>query len=190
MFEHIVTHFNEQIDVASMNTESLTPFIAEAAILLAHTLNLGTVFSCTGADNFVAGFEINRLLLSLNTDTRPSLPSVFLNLNQLNIARQNSHALSSQLQHLANSNDLLIIFSLTGNEDELQHCLQDSQTADLPCLLIAPGNSPIAQALGDKGSLIPLPDIKQQSLIQLQVSLAHLLIELAEINLFGSTENP
>ncbi|MCK5880787.1 MAG: hypothetical protein KAG18_02860 [Sinobacterium sp.] len=189
MFEHIVTHFNEQIDTASMNTESLTPFIAESATLLAQTLAQGSIYSCTSCDNFVAGFELNRLLLSLNSDVRPSLPSIFLNLNQLNIGRNNSQALASQLQHLAKPSDLLIIFSLSGNEPELSSCLADSQELNLPCLLIAPNNSPLTQLLSDKDSLIPLPELKQKSLIQLQVSLAHLLIELAEFSLFGIVEN-
>lgn len=171
-----------------MNTESLTPFIAECAILLAQTLNQGSIYSCTSCDNFVAGFELNRLLLSLNSDERPSLPSIFLNLNQLNIGRNNPYSLSSQLQHLAKPNDLLVIFSLTGKEEELAHCLTDSQQLNLPCLLIAPNNSPLTQLLEDKDSLIPLPELKQKPQIQLQLSLAHLLIELAEFNLFGITE--
>lgn len=189
MFEHIVTHFNEQIDTASMNTESLTPFIAEGAMLLAQTLTQGSIFSCTGSENFVAGFELNRLLLSLNNDKRPSLPSIFLNLNQINIGRNNSSALSSQFQHLAKAEDLLVIFSLTGQEEELIECLKESASLELPCLLIAPNNSLLRQLLTAKDSLIPLPDLKQKSLIQLQVSLAHLLIELVEFNLFGITEN-
>ncbi len=188
MFEHIVTHFNEQINTASMSTESLTPSIAESATLLAQTLNQGSIFSCTTCENFIAGFEINRLLLSLNSDSRPSLPSIFLNLNQINIGRNNPQSLSSQLQHLAKPNDLLIIFALTGKEEELAYCLQESFQLQLPCLLIAPKNSPITQLLSSKDSLIPLPELKQKPLIQLQVSLAHLLIELAEFNLFGITE--
>ena len=188
VFEHIVTHFNDQIDTASMNTESLTPFIAESAMLLSQTLNQGSIYCCTASDNFVAGFELNRLLLSLNNESRPSLPSIFLNLNQLNIANNNVNALSAQLQHLSNCNDLLVIFSVNGEEQELSQCLKDSQKLNLPCLLIAPNNSPISQLTHDKDSFIPLPELKQKSLIQLQVSLSHLLIELAELTLFGITE--
>ena len=184
MFEQIVTHFNEQIDIASMNTESLTPYIAEAATLLASKLGQGCIYIVCSDQAFSAGFELNRLLLGLNNDMRPSFPSIFLNNNQAGLGKVGDDCFAKVLPYLAKQEDVMVIYATSGKEKSLQQAAEEAINSGLSCLYIGP-NSQLSQYIQKTGSVINLPELKPNQSLQLQVSLTHLLIDLSEIALFG-----
>ena len=184
MFEYIVNHFNRQIDTAAINTESLTPMIAEAATLLASKLGQGCVFGVSSNQAFAAGFELNRLLLNLHSQQRPSLPSVSLNSNQFGHA-QTIDSYAQALAHMLKHEDMLVIFSSSGEEKPLLALAELSQNNNVSCLYIGPNGS-ITKLLDQSSSQIIIPNMTANNLLQLQISLTHLLVELAEISLFGA----
>jgi len=192
VFEYIVNHFNEQIDIASINTESLTPYIAEAAHLLAQTLTQGSAYTCTNSTHFAAGFEFNRLLIDTANGFRPSLPSLFLNQNLAGL-RSPTYDLSQQLIHLAKPSDILVVFASEEDGIQLQQCLLEAKNLNLSCLLIAPEHSELYQKFiqqnHSNASVIPLPQTSAKHCAQLQFSLAHLLVELVNLILFGQAHS-
>ncbi len=187
MFEQIVTHFNEQIDIASVNTEDLTPYIAEAGTLITQKLTQGSVFIACDSDTFSSGHELNRQLLQLDTAEHPSLPSTFLNLNTLGLQGSQDQCLSSQLAHLASPNDILIAFTSSSPNKTIEHCLNEAQAMSLPTLLITPANNPLLQSLTQTDSAIPLPLVAKTAELQLHFSLAILLSTLIQTSLFGQS---
>lgn len=189
MFEQIITHFNDQIETTSINTEDLTPYIAEAANLLLQSLSKGTIFSACSSECFTIGLEFNQLLLGLEQKDRPSLPSHFLNLSTLGLQQQHEQWFSEQLAHQAKSTDLLVIFCSNQAEKSIANCLTEANRIGLSTLLICPANNPLLSSISLQDSAVPLPLTNKKSERILQFSLSHLLVELVEHSLFGLSDH-
>ena len=187
VFEQIVTHFNEQIEIASVNTEDLTPYIAEAATLLTQRLTSGSLFIGCDDATFSSGYELNKRLLQLNQPDIPTLPCNFLNLNTLGLQSNSEQWLASQLAHLASDQDILLLFSSSEPSAAIANCLKEAQAQQLPTLLITPANNALLQQLGNQDSAIPLPILSTSSELQLHYSLSLLLSSLIHQSLFGQS---
>lgn len=184
IFETIVNHLNEHIDATSSSIESLTPYIAEAAHLCAHTL-------LTGNKIFTAGNKFNQAIISqlcINLQVnsavdRPSLPIMNLEANLSSFSLASSH--EQQLQTFANKGDLFIAISDNGKEEELINAVSTAKQNALNIILINAGqNRKLPELIPDEMVIIQLPELSTKQAASLQFLIVQLLSELIELQLF------
>ena len=189
IFEAIVNYFNEHIDNVSGSIETLTPYLAEAANLMSHTLIQNQkILTVSSPICFSAGHQFNTNLLSHTQLLRPALPSIFLNhANIANAACQSPETLfSQQVSALGHKGDLLFLLSSSGNEQALLNCIDSALQRQMNIISINTGeaqeialNTPKDQVHIKLSSHTPM----QASNIQFLVS--QLLSDLVEQQLFG-----
>ncbi|HEY9032711.1 MAG TPA: SIS domain-containing protein [Pseudomonadales bacterium] len=193
IFENIINGFNGYIDAISGNTEPLTPHLAEAAHLMAHTLlEERKIFCCTSGHAFAAGQQFCANLGNSQNLQRPGLPTVFLgNSQQHTLAmidqQQSGSIYARQIQALGQPGDLLFVIATSGQEKPLLQAVQTAGEQQIACIAMAGGPHPdIHNALCSQSVNIPLRCESYGQLQAMQFLAVCLLGDLVEQLLFGT----
>lgn len=192
IFETIINHFNGQTDAISGHTEAITPYIAEAAHLFAHTLLEGHKILCCGAGKNTAIAQHFCAELDGLNPHRPALPCILLG-GQQNLAaaidnEEQNDFLARQINALGQEGDTLLLLSHSGQEKSLIKAIETANSRKLSLVIINSGNADIAlHASGNVVSigLRQLPGIES---LNLQFLIITMLTDLIEQLLFGNLE--
>lgn len=188
IFEVIVNHFNEDIDVTSRHIESLTPYIAEAAHLIHQTvLDDGKIYCATAPNAYAAGKQFCQLMSHSANFDRPALPAISLaDICQGSGTASSPDNLSRQITALGQKSDLLIAISSAGNETELLACIESAHDREMPVIALSAGQaSDVNQALLSSDVLMSTPGLNPLQTAQLQFLIIQVFADLLEQLLFG-----
>jgi|SRR5690554_5869437 len=194
IFETIINHYNSQIDAISRHTEVLTPYIAEAAHLLAHTLQEdGKILCAAAGHNYAIAQHVCNQLDSLSQH-RPALPCVLLGNSQGMAAaidqdeEQTQHYYARQVSALGQAGDTLLVLAHSGQEKNLIHAIQAANHRGLSILLINSSDHCLASIANANHVSIDLNEVDKAQALSLQFITLTLLVELTEQLLFGHIE--
>src|SRR5690554_6736535 len=194
IFEVIINHYDSQIDAISRHTKALTPYIAEAAHLLAHTLHEeGKLLCAATGNNYAAALHFCNEFDSLNQH-RPALPCVLLGNSQGMIAamdqdnEQIEDYYARQINALGQAGDVFVALSHTGQEKSLIHAIQAANSRDLSVLIINSSEYSLAPIANPNHVSIDLHAVDRTQAINLQFITLSLLVNLTEQLLFGQIE--
>lgn len=181
IFESIVKQLNEHSEQVSSNTENLIPYLAEAAHLAAHTILQDKKILTLASHNCQAinlQFCLN-LLGEMNLE-RPSLPVI-------NLASQHQHdeSYAKHIQAIAAQEDLLIVFSQTGDESYLANAIEAAKACQMQVILLSAQKDELHKMLNDDMVSIFFTQTDCQQIISLQFIITQLLSELIEQQLFS-----
>lgn len=193
IFEAIINHYNNQLDVISQHTESLTPYIAEAAYLLNQTfLEDGKILCASSTSAHPIAMHFCQLLDGQHHQ-RPALPHIFLAQNQQpqfdlspDLAQ---HLYARQINALAKPQDTLVLFANQGQEANLVHAIEAANQIGMNTILINNGDYNLAHHIQCNHVVIQLQAAIEPLHAQaLQFLTASLLASLLEQLLFGVLE--
>lgn len=193
IFEAIINHYNNQLDVISQHTEPLTPYIAEAAYLLNQTfLEDGKILCASSTSAHPIAMHFCQLLDGQHHQ-RPALPHLFLAQNQqaqLDISAELFQQLyARQINALAKPQDTLVLFASHGQEASLIHAIEAANQIGMNIILIGSGDFSLAHHIQSNHVVIqlqaPIESLHAQAL---QFLTASLLANLLEQLLFGVLE--
>jgi len=194
IFEIIINHYNSQIDAISRHTEALTPYIAEAAHLLAHTLQEdGKILCAAAGHNYAIAQHACNELDSLNQH-RPALPCILLGNSQGMAAaidqdeEQVQQYYARQVSALGQAGDTLLVLAHSGQETSLIHAIQAANSRGLSVLIINSSEQSLAPVANPNHVSIDLHSVDKAQALSLQFITLTLLIELTEQLLFGTIE--
>lgn len=193
IFESIVNHFNDHLDITSRNIESLTPHIAEATHLFTEALLADKkIFCCTSGDSFAAGHQFCHNLLNNTGLQRPGLPALFLGSDSNSmLSMLNNHTaddiFSRKILALGNKDDVLLVISSAGNEQSLIHALAAAMEKQMPIVaLISSQHADLISKISDSNVIIAIQSDTIQKIIPIQYLVSILLAALIEQQLFGA----
>lgn len=189
IFESIVTAFNEHTECTSRCIEEVTPFIAEAAHLAAHTLLAqGKIFCAASGKNQALSQQFCQNLLQHIHYERPSLPAINLEANSSSLVSLKNEAhdnYARQLQALANSDDLLVIISTAKNDKSLKKALRCAKENQLQVIILHCGLNPrFASLITDDMVNLEIPASSKFQALSLQFLIIQILSDLIEKQLF------
>ncbi|NRB39821.1 MAG: SIS domain-containing protein [Pseudomonadales bacterium] len=192
IFEAIVNQFNAHIDASSRSIDSLTPYIAEAANLLNHTLIDDKKIICAAAPNSFAAGQLfcHNLLGNVNFE-RPALPAIFLNNSNTAAAAlgnaDSSQIHATQVSALGQAGDLLLILSFNGDEIPLLNAIDAAIRRGMKIITISSGEGNHIATRTPKDQVhIPMNGFTPLQSINLHFLLAQMLSDLVEQQLFGN----
>lgn len=192
IFETIINHFNGQMDAISGHTEALTPYIAEAAHLLAHTLLEGNkILCCSAGSSFAIAQHFCSELDSLNSQ-RPALPCILLGNSQSLAAamdqEEHHQYYSRQLNALGQSGDTVLLLSQSGQEKSLLHAIQTANSRALSLIIINSGSHDLSATATGNHVNISLRNLSKAQSLAMQFLTISTLADLTEQLLFGNLE--
>lgn len=192
IFEAIVNHFNEHLDASSRSIETLTPYIAEAAHLFAHTLlEDKKVLCCTSGTALAVGSQFCNNLLGTTGLDRPSLPVQFLGANTANTlalldSNQANESYARQIHAFGQPGDLLFIISSDNRENALIQAIAAAKERQLHLVSLTCGDaSDIPALISNEHVNIPLLGVSHGQALSLQFVIVQMLSDLIEQQLFG-----
>lgn len=189
MQEHIRQLFSENIQTMIATGESLSGPLENAALMIVQTLiNGGKVICCgEGAAAALAG-HFSQLLLDQFETERPCLPAFALQADNSNLRPQNQpnhDYLSRQVRALANSQDVLVVISLTGSEQSLIKAVEAALTNDMKVIALTVDNaSELSGLLNQQDVELKVPVHRSARIFECYTFLLHCLCELIDSSLF------
>lgn len=189
MQEHIRQLFSENIQTMIATGESVSGPLENAALMIVQTLiNGGKVVCCgEGAAAALAG-HFSQLLLDQFETERPCLPAFALQPDNSNLRpknRPNHDYLSRQVRALANSQDVLVVISLTGSEQSLIKAVEAALTNDMKIIALTVDNaSELSGLLNQQDVELKVPVHRSARIFECYTFLLHCLCELIDTTLF------
>lgn len=194
IFENIINGFNSYIDAISGNTEPLTPYLAEAAHLITHTLlEDNKILCCSSGPAFAIGQQFCANLANSPKLQRPGFPAVFLGASQqhaITMIDQNqpNNIYARQVQALGREGDLLLVVASSGQEKPLLQALQAATECDMPAIVLCGGNyADVNNAMCSHSVAIPLRCQDADQTLAMQFMTVNLLTDLVEQLMFGTS---
>ena len=193
LFEAIVNQFNAHLDATSRSIEALTPHIAEAVHLLIETLTEDRKILCCTSDHAIAaGSQFCNLLQSSPNFDRPSLPAILLEAKNVISLMENSavdETFARQINAFANTRDLLLVISSSGNEPALLQAVDAAISKNMHIIALTGGDhSGLSDRIPSTEVNIPVTGLSSSQTTGIQFILAQMLSELIEQQLFGSAD--
>ncbi len=189
--EHINTNFKGCIDTITSAAETLTEDVAKAAEILVLALHskhkilaCGNGGSASQAMHFVAEL-VNRFKIE-----RPGLPAIALNVDMATItAIANDYSyeevFSRQVMALSSPGDILLVFSTSGDSQNVVNAVYEAHTSDMKVIALTGGDGgELTQALNENDLELRAPSFNTPRIQELHLLLLHCLCELIEENLF------
>lgn len=162
--QRIIEQFVNSIESAQQTVSELTPYIEEACSAIVETLLAdGKIMTC---GNGLAGLEAQRLatvLVNRFERDRPSLPAFSLTTDTIThtaIAStyQFNQVYAKQLEALGNSNDTLVIFSVSGRSANLVNAVTTAHDKGMRVIaLTARDGGNVASVLTDSDIELRVP---------------------------------
>ncbi|WP_397472832.1 SIS domain-containing protein, partial [Rheinheimera sp.] len=187
MQEHIRQLFSENIQTMIAAGESLASPLENAAFVIVNNLvSGGKVICCGNGATDALAQHFSQLLLDQFETERPCLPAVALQSH--NHSLQHSHQqdyLARQIKALGQSNDVLLVISLTGSEPELIKAVEAALTNDMKIIaLTVDGSGELSGLLNQQDVELKVPAHRQSRIFECYTFLLHSLCELIDMTLF------
>lgn len=192
MIDAISEHIEKlNTQLVHLETDQHAALAQVATRLTQCLLNEGKIVTLgAGLGSSVAQFLSAGLMHRLDRD-RPGLPSLCINSLGTEMATYTqssggSQAAAELLRPLANpEQDLLVVFSQTGDERSLQRALQSAHEVGLGVILISGNEGGIDSLTHHDDQEITLPAEQLSECLALHFVAAQILIKLVEQELFG-----
>ncbi|WP_199609668.1 SIS domain-containing protein [Flocculibacter collagenilyticus] len=187
--------FTESIQTQIAAGDTLAGVLEQSALMIVQTLLTGNKVICCGYQScFTLSTHFANLLINHFETERPCLPAITLNsdLNSMStVARDVNHAehFSRQVRALANPGDLLLAFSLTGNEAPVVAAIESALTKDLAIIAFnGEEGHDISGLLGNNDIEVKVPSKRPARIMEGHLFHIHLLAELIDETLFPQQE--
>lgn len=193
--EKAITLFHQSIEARASLGEHLAPALVAASELLVNTfVNDGRAFVCGHGLSTVIAQHFTTTLLSQGDRERPALPAVFLDgspgtQNAIAHSYGAGEVFARQIRALGQPDDLLIIFTTTGNPQSLVNAVQAAHDREMTVLLFngsERGHS--AQLLDGDDLEIAVPIESELFMHEMHLLLAGIMCELVDDRLFGGND--
>ncbi|WP_240224509.1 SIS domain-containing protein [Rheinheimera hassiensis] len=187
MQEHIRQLFSENIQTMIATGESLAGPLENAACVIVNNLISGGKIICCGegATSALANHFAQLLLDQFETE-RPTLPA--LALLPHNHSLQHCHQqdyLARQIKALGQSNDVLLVISLTGAEPSLIKAVEAALTNDMKVIALTVDSSgELSGLLNQQDVELKVPVHRPARIFECYTFLLHSLCELIDMTLF------
>lgn len=192
MHDRIVSHFSDSIDVKIKAVETLPPYIAQAAELIAQSLlNEGKILACgNGCSAGTAQHFVSEMLNRYERE-RPSLPAVSLCADSLTMSSISSDSsynevFSKQIRALGQHEDILLTISTTGNCPNIVQSVQAAHDRDLQIIaLTGKDGGDTARLLQPEDIEIRVPTLSSPRIKEVHTLIIHCLCDLIDEHLFA-----
>jgi DnaA initiator-associating protein len=188
MQEHIRQLFTENIQTMIATGEALAAPIESAALTIVHALiNDRKVLCCgEGAARALAS-HFSQLLVDQFETERPCLPALALQteLSGLQSANQHQDYLARQVRALGQDGDILLVLSLSGDEQNLIKAVEAALTKDMTVVaLTVDNNGELSGLLGNTDVELRVPIHRPARVFECYAFLLHCVCELIDSTLF------
>ncbi|ASK77933.1 phosphoheptose isomerase [Paraphotobacterium marinum] len=191
MIDYINEKFKESIQIQITAAETLPNEIAKATTLIVSSLlQGGKIISCGAGVSTSNAIDFSALLNSSFNTERPSLPSIALSsdvVNLTNIAFNYGldEIFSQQVKAIANKEDILIAICSDGNTNAISNAVAAALKKDLKIIALT-GNDGgvVAGLLGEQDLEIRIPSQNIVRVKEMQLFALNCIIELVEQQLF------
>ncbi|MBN6711651.1 SIS domain-containing protein [Haemophilus haemoglobinophilus] len=192
MLDKIKDIYTESIQTQISSSSLLTAKIAEATQHIVNCLLKGNkIIVCGHGRSYAnAQFLVANLLNRYELE-RPSFPSVLLSLDSAVgsaiISESSSNILyQRQFNAIAQQGDLLVIFSLSGNEETMLNLLQCALNKDVQIIALTGENNGHIQGFLTENDLeISVPASKESRILENHLLIINTLCELIDYSLFS-----
>jgi phosphoheptose isomerase len=191
--EQIRKRLFDHIDSIASSLENLPDPISKASDILVKTLlNDGKVIIGAESRQTILASYFTSVMLSRYHHERPTLPALNLSSDITTISTltqdNNSQSVifSLQIQALAHSNDLVVLFSMSGKETSILQAIRAAHEREVPCIILSSSKDDNLQSLiNEQDVLITINQDKPSAVIEGQLLTINILGELIDQQLFG-----
>lgn len=190
--EKAIRLFHHSIETRATYGEALALQLASAAELLVSTLvSDSRLFVCGHGNSLVTAQQFATLLLNQGSRERPALPVLMLDTNSATLTAISqsygfAEIFSRQIQTLGKPNDLLVIYSTTGNPQTLINALQAAHGRGMRVLCFSGHDGGNLAQLLDRNDLeIRIPVVEEFLILEMHLLATFILSELIDDTLFG-----
>lgn len=187
MQEHIRQLFSENIQTMIAAGESLAAPLENAAFVIVNNLvSGGKVICCGDGATQALAQHFSQLLLDQYETERPCLPALALQIhnNSLQYNHQQDY-LARQIKALGQSNDVLLVISVTGSEPALIKAVEAALTNDMKVIaLTVDGSGELSGLLNQQDVELKVPAHRRARIFECYTFLLHSLCELIDMTLF------
>ncbi len=194
MQEHIRQLFSENIQTMIATGEALAGPIESAALTIVQALINDRKVLCAGEGAAKAlASHFARLLLDQFETERPCLPACALNNDNsglVHVAMQHQDYLARQVRALGQEGDILLVLSLSGDEDSLIRAVEAALTKDMTVIaLTVDNNGELSGLLGNTDVELRVPAHRPARVYECYAFLLHSLVELIDNCLFPQQDD-
>ncbi|ATC93328.1 SIS domain-containing protein [Pseudoalteromonas tunicata] len=195
MQEIVKEIYTESIQAQIAAGEVLPGALETAAFTVAQSLINGNKLLCCGASSCqMLADHMANLLVNFYETERPCLPAIALNpvLTHLSsYAEQNdSDAFARQVRAFAQQGDLLMVFSINGNEKIVISAIEAALTKDMRVIaLVGDDGGELSGLLGPNDVEIRVPSKRPSRIVESHLFNIHCLSELIDMTLFPQDEH-
>jgi DnaA initiator-associating protein len=188
MQEHIRQLFSENIQTMIATGEALAGPIESAALTIVQALINDRKVLCAGegAANALSG-HFARLLLDQFETERPCLPACALSNDCSGLVHlsQQQDFLARQVRALGQEGDILLVLSLSGDENSLIRAVEAALTKDMTVIaLTVDNNGELSGLLGNTDVELRVPAHRPARVYECYAFLLHCVVELIDNTLF------
>lgn len=189
MQEHIRQLFSENIQTMIATSEALSAPIENSALMIVHTLiNGGKVLSCGAGAASGLSAHFAQLLLDKFETERPCLPAIALQSAHSSLQPDNQinkDYLARQVKALGQPADILLVISLTGEEQNLIKAVEAALTNDMKVIALTVDNcGDLSGLLNQQDVELKVPAHRAARIMECYTFLLHCLCELIDRTLF------
>lgn len=192
MQDIIKDYFTESIQAQIVMTESLSQPIEQAAsIMINALLNGNKVLTCGNSLSGANAQSFTAQLMSGIDIERPNLPAISLVSDNILISSIANHykqfhgIYAKQIQALGIQGDILIVLSMSGNEQSVIEAVQEAVIKDLSIITLTGGDGgSVIGLLGQNDIDIRIPSNKERTISEMQLIILNCLCQLIENKLF------
>lgn len=186
--------YTESIQMQIAAGEVLTSPLESAAFTVAQGLVNGNKVLCcgTGSSHMLASHMAN-LLVNFYETERPCLPAIALS-NELNhlsnhVEKNNDECFARQIRAFGEQGDLLLAFTITGNEKEIIAAVESALTKDMQVIAMTAGDGgELTGLLSANDVEIRVPSKRASRVVESHLFNIHCLSELVDLTLFPQDE--
>ena len=190
--QQISEHFQEAINIHELSLESLAaPLFTAGEILTSQLLEGGKIMVCGDGESMLEATGLSTILLNRLDRERPGLPIVTLNADTSTITAisrdyQHDQIFSRQIHALANDNDVLVIFSTSGQSSEICRAIEAAHQYTLPILLFSGVDGGQAALLLEEDDCeLRVPSKQHCRIREMHLLLVHCLCQHIDTTIFG-----
>lgn len=190
--DRINSLFQQAIGMHEQSLESLATQIANASeIIASRLLDGGKIMTCGNGDSVLESIGLSTTLINRLERERPGLPAIALSANTSTIAAiGGDHHLDQiyarQIHALANQDDVLAVFTATGQAAEISRSIDAAHQYNMPVILFSGGDGgQAAKMLEDNDCELRVPSQVNYNIRQIHLLLVHCICDYVDNTLFN-----
>lgn len=189
MQEHIRQLFSENIQTMIASGEKLAEPLENAALVMVNSLiNGGKIVCCGEGSTAALANHMCALLLDQFETERPCLPAFALQPHHAGLhyhPQRDNDYLARQIKALGQSDDVLLVISLTSAEPSLIKAVEAALTNDMKIIALTVDNSgELSGLLNQQDVELKVPPHRRARIFECYTFLVHSLCELIDMTLF------